>query len=122
MSFAEEVERWAEKARQREEAVFIGVVDAVYESVVNGSSVTGAPGQPQATGDLKGSWEQAIVGKIGLVVTNHPGAQAIEHGTRRGRALVLHGTGGGFHSVALTRDNFVPLVAAVVREVAPDGP
>lgn len=120
MSFASDVAAFGEKALAREQRVFAGAVPAVKGSIVEGSPVTGAPGQPRVTGEMADSWQVVPESPTAtLIVTAHPGAPAIEHGVRAGDPLDYH-HGGGPHSVALTRAGWVPLVADVVRQVVPD--
>lgn len=117
MGFADDVAAWAQKAEQRQQQVLAAVVDQVADSIVHGSELTGAPGQPEVTGDLAGSFVKDVNALEGSVLTEHPGAPAIEHGTRKGRAMVLHAGQGGFHSIALTRLGYARIVDDVVQSL-----
>ena len=116
-NFAATVRQWTLEVRDKDRAVFVGVAGALKESVVEGSPITGAPGQPVDTGFLKSSWILAIESARALLTTKTVYAPQIEDGTREGRALTLRSQVGGFHSVKLTIAGFVKLVNAVRREV-----
>ncbi len=97
---------------------FVAIVGAVYESIVLGSALTGAPGQPVDTGNLRASWQQEIQDNRGSVMTNVVYAPQIENGIsdRTGKRLTLRSQVGGFHSVKLTRANFQRIVEATAKE------
>jgi phage gpG-like protein len=116
--FADDVKRFALKVERQERAVFEGVVLAAHASIVQGSHVTGAPGQPVDTGHLKASWQVDIEGDVGTIGTNVEYAPAIEDGIGPHGPLTLRSEVGGFHSVAMTRAGFPRLVEQVTREVA----
>lgn len=122
MSFEGELQRWTERVQSQSRDVFVRTVMAAHASIVEGSPVSGAPGQPVDTGNLKGSWQVTIEGNVGRIVTNVIYAPQIEHGISwRGKPLVLRSQVGGFHSVALTRAGFPRLVEQVTAEVARGG-
>lgn len=117
--FADEIQAFVEKAKTTERQVFTRVADKVFESVTEGSPLTGAPGQPVAVdGDLKASWTEQVDEREAVISSDHPAAPVIENGTRLGQDLVLHAHVGGFHSVKQTAVNFDRLVDAAVAEVA----
>jgi hypothetical protein len=101
--------------------VFVGCVQEAQRSVVEGSALTGAPGQPVQTGFLKGSWQvvydspnQATIG------TNVAYAESIEDGVsyaHGGKPMTLRSEVGGWHSVAHTVENFDRIVLAVKSRV-----
>lgn len=129
MSFGEEIRAFNEKVAGRLDDVFVGTVVAVKDSLTEGSTVTGAPGQPVDTENLKGSYQETFPEQyVGQVATNEEYARAIEEGQQdpytlpsgkevTPRPMRLLSAVGGFHSVKLTRANFDLLVGAVVREV-----
>lgn len=121
---------------------------AVYQSIVNGSPITNAPGQPVDTGELRDSWEIKRISKDRREIsTTSPYARAIEHNwrriaraqmkkageamgfkrlTRKAKALIRKRFGGinfrgrgGSHSVALTARHFPQIVAVVVAQLYP---
>lgn len=129
MSFTDDLQKFALKVENRSRAVFLGSVDAVKQSIVEGSAVTAAPGQPVDTGNLVSSWQETFPEDlIGDVTTNVEYAPAIEegqqapytnpHGTQvTPGPMTLRSAVGGFHSVKLTRAGWKPLVASVVKDV-----
>lgn len=85
---------------------------AVFESVVEGSPITGAPGQPVDDGDLKESWTNTRTGPATAeIASDSPYAEAVEENWS-GVAFKNHGP----HSKALTEVGFPDLVADVVRQ------
>lgn len=83
-SFADQLVRFADKVEARQQAIFTGVVDTMFESVVRGSALTGAPGQPVRTGRLRDSWTVRYEKPtVAIISTNAPYARAIEHNWRR---------------------------------------
>ena len=80
------------------------VGDLMFESIVEGSAITGAPGQPVGEGDLKGSWRLESTPERVRVFSDYDYAVQNEWGVRRGGgAYVQHSRVGGRPSVALTR-------------------
>lgn len=102
--------------------MFVGSVTAIHGSVTDGSALTGAPGQPVDTGNLKASWQQMFPEDwVGEVATVTEYAPAIEEGqqmpytNRYGtyvepQPMTLRSSVGGFHSVKLTRSNWDRIV------------
>ena len=118
MSFSGDVARFNANFSRRARDIHNNVSDAAYSSIVEGSPVTGAPGQPVDTGNLRGSWQNIIDGPLlRRIVTNVLYAPYIEEGTSRGRAMVLRSQVGGFRSVALTRAGWQALVAEATAKV-----
>ena len=88
-----------------------GVTSEVFEdvgmeaqrSIVEGSELTGAPGQPVDTGFLKGSFQRFYDSPTKqTIATNVVYAPAIEDGVGQHGALTLRSKVGGFHSISLT--------------------
>lgn len=120
MSFGLDIKRFNAKVQQRLADIAERSTEIVYQSIVEGSPITGAPGQPVDTGNLKASW-QIVRGPLRNEVTsNVVYAPIIEEGTRGGRALTLRSQVGGFHSVALTRIAWGRIVEQATREVGND--
>lgn len=115
MSFSDDIDRFLLKLESREAALLPAVASAVQDSIVNGSPVTGAPGQPVDTGALRASWSldfpSATEARISTKIEYAP---IIEHNLRGAK---LRSQVGGFHSVALTRAGFQKLVDAEVRRM-----
>lgn len=117
MSFESDLARFFANTKYKTQAAFINTASAVKESVVNGSPLTSAPGQPVDTGNLKASWQLTFESPTAaLISTNVEYAPVIEYNTR---GATLRSQVGGFHSVALTVGGFERLVEAEVRKVNP---
>lgn len=94
-------------------AVFERCVGAVYGSVVDGSKITGSPGQPVLTGFLKGDWRITELGPLhAFVYTTSPYALKVEHAAQKLVSKV-----GGHHSVKKTRSGWQRLVTAVTQDL-----
>lgn len=131
MSLGDDLDRFYETLLQRERDVFVGVVGDVKGSIQEGSAVTGAPGQPVDTGNLRVSYQETYPEEwLGQVATAAEYAESIEEGQQppyvredgtqvTPRPMELRSEVGGFHSVRLTRTGFQRLVDAVVRKVVP---
>lgn len=103
MTFSDDLRKFALTAEERTNGVFAGVVSEVQRSVVEGSAITGSPGQPVDTGALRASWQTSFPSDhTALVSTNLEYAQAIEDGVGPHGPLKLRSPVGGFHSVAAT--------------------
>lgn len=131
MSLSEDLRLFRDKVAKRSQAVFLGSVDAVHGSVVEGSEISGAPGQPVDTGNLVNSWQQTFPEElVGQTATGVEYAPAVEAGqqapytTPSGaevtpRPMQFRSSVGGAHSVKLTRAAWARIVEAVVRKVVP---
>lgn len=125
MSFRDDVLRFvAGTYRPRSARLHGRVVELANESIVEGSVITGAPGQPVAPDappgvpTLKASWQTIPQGQLQTVIaTDRSYAPDIEDGVRNGRALVLRSRVGGFHSVKMTIAGWGRIVAQALREV-----
>jgi hypothetical protein len=138
VSLTSDLAAFRKKVEQRQKAIFATCVADVQRSIVEGSPVTGSPGQPRDTSNLAGSWQPTFEAPfVALVSTNVRYARAIEEGiiephnrrayTRKDgtkvRATTVRGSrityqsGGGPHSVKLTRVNWQRIVDATVAEV-----
>jgi hypothetical protein len=101
MSFQDDMDRFLSKVHSRERTLYRRCCEHAAMSIVNGSPITGAPGQPVRFGDLKKSWRYRIRGKRNFrIESDSPYAGVIEDNRRGAR---LHSKVGGFHSVKLTR-------------------
>lgn len=107
---------WAEKIERNLGAIFTQTALGVHDSIVFGSAVTKAPGQPVDTGYLRSSWvpnfTSAYTFETSTVAEYAP---AIEAGVGPHGPMTLRSAVGGFHSVELTRTNFDRLVEDVTR-------
>jgi hypothetical protein len=98
--------------------VFPEAAVAALGSIVEGSTLTGAPGQPVDTGNLKGSWQLTFPSPtLARISTNVEYAEAVEDGVgphgpvRYGKSGI-----GGSHSVKLTILGLQRLVDAEVAK------
>lgn len=96
------------------------VGELMYESIVNGSPITGAPGQPELSGDLERSYELTFPTPDSVqVATMSSYAVPNETGIRAGGGkYVQHSSKGGRWSVSLTRRGLQNIVDVAAREVA----
>lgn len=116
MSFSDDVGAFAAKADARNKALFVNVASAVKGSIVDGSPVTGAPGQPVDTGTLKASWILAFDAPgVAVISTNVEYAPIIEDNIRGAQ---LRSQVGGFHSVKMTVAGFERLVESELAKLA----
>lgn len=130
--FSDALAYFADRLQGRTEAVLNIATELARESIVNGSALTGSPGQPELSGDLKRSWRvRSISPTVRSIETNSPYARVVEHDIRRiipalglrGRRKKRGGTpvrgrtynNGGPHSVALTRVGFGRIVEEARR-------
>lgn len=119
MGFGADLKLFAEKVELRQRDVFLGAVLEVHDSIVHGSAITGSPGQPVDTGNLRASWQFSFPEQwVGEISTNVEYAPAIEEGISGDGPMTLRSEVGGFHSVAATRSNWDRIVEDIVRRVA----
>jgi len=119
MSFSSELRRVAVKAETRTHDIFVATVAAAADSIVNGSPVTGAPGQPVDTGALKASWQTTFESRTqALIATKSAYAIPNEEGIREdGGPYVQRSPVGGRHSVKQTIAGMPRLIAQATRDV-----
>lgn len=117
MGFRDQVRRFPVYAKTTNNAVHVRASELFFDSVVNGSPVTGAPPLPVATGKLKGGVTLKHSGPTTAVIsTSVPYSLAVEENVR-GMKL----TNGGPHGWALSRAGFDRLVAQAAAEVVQKG-
>lgn len=141
MSFESDIARFVARTEKRLKAVHANAAFKVRDSVIfgpqfEGGRITGAPGQPVDTGNLRASWQlthpEALLALLTATGETPTGvkvgyARAIEEGiqapytTTKGtrvtpRKIVFGKHGGGPHSVKLTRAGFQRLVDKAARE------
>ena len=104
--------------RQRQRRLVVRVAENMHTSIVWGSPVTAAPGQPVDTGDLKRSWQLTFPDTMHARSSSGlEYAPSIEEGVGPHGKLMLRSSVGGFHSRALTRTGFQRLVDTSIAEV-----
>lgn len=108
-------------ARASVERNFVGIAEEFHRAIQSGSEITGSPGQPVDTGNLRASWILAFLSALrALVSTNVSYAPAVEDGigthgpVRYGKSGI-----GGSHSASLAVLGLPLIVAAV--EARPRG-
>jgi hypothetical protein len=116
--FGEHLRAFALKAERITRDTFVNTTTEVQRSVVEGSEVTGAPGQPVDTGTLKNSFTPAFTSPTSWqTTTNLVYAPYIEDGVRPdGVTLTLRSAVGGFHSVKLTRAGWERIVLESAKQ------
>lgn len=100
--FKDAIDKWTGKTKKRLRFVFVNSIALAHESITEGSLLTGAPGQPVQTGQLKASWIVEATETKARITSNLRYARPIEDGQRNGKELTLRSSVGGFHSVKLT--------------------
>lgn len=133
-TFGEALQRFTVKVETRSQTVFLNTVSAAYESIVNGSALTGSPGQPvgqygpgyhegEVGGELKASWQTIFDGPWVATIGSNAQSHNLqnEDGIARpgGGAYRQRSTVGGRHSVALTRAGIPRIVDDETRKVNP---
>lgn len=101
------------------------VTELAADSIINGSALTGSPGQPHDLADADPSsgkdWEIVYEGETSSTIGNaDKSARSVEEGFshKHGRPLTkLKSPQGGFHSVAITHQNSDKIVASVIQRV-----
>lgn len=97
-------------------AIFEDVGMEAQRSIVEGSELTGAPGQPVDTGNLKSSWTRWYDSPTRQTIgTNVEYAPNIEDGVGPHGPLTLRSTVGGFHSVAHTLNRLQNVLDVVTK-------
>lgn len=119
MSFDGDLKRFSGALAQTGVSLLPAVGAAVFNSVVFGSPITGAPGQPVDEGHLRASWQLTFPSPTeALIATKSPYARDNEDGVRAdGRPYVQRSPVGGRHSVKLTEQHIDKLVADEARKM-----
>ena len=116
MSFERDLESFTSKVERLTKDAFVDATVEVRRSIVEGSTLTGAPGQPVDTGALKASFVDNFTGPTSWqITTNMEYAPPIEDGVGRFGPITLRSSVGGFHSVALTVAGWQRIVDHVSR-------
>ena len=134
MSFDGDLSRFAVKLDRTMTGLLPAVAAAVHESIVSGSELTGAPGQPVGqygpgyhVGEVGGTLKQSYTisfpaPDVAVVGTNLVYAPMNEYGvTESGAPYRQRSSVGGRYSVALTRAGFGALVDHEVKRLAGRG-
>jgi hypothetical protein len=117
--FADQLRAFAAKAERITRDTFVNTTTEVQRSVVEGSEVTGAPGQPVDLGNLKNSFiPQFTSNTTWETTTVFRYAPSIEDGFsyQWGVPLTLRSKVGGFHSVKLTRAGWERIIETAAKQ------
>ena len=117
MGVGQDFDRIIAGVRTKFDKAFDATAAEAFESIVEGSPITGAPGQPKISGELARSWTLDRKSSEATISTSDSGADEIEEGLHNGRAIVLRARTGGFHSVKSTVAGIQPLVDHVVQNL-----
>lgn len=122
MGFGDELLRFAAKADRTVTDVFVGSTLAAEESIKVGSPITGAPGQPVDTGNLRNSWQtefdRPVMPERAAISTTVEYAPAVEDGVGPEGPRTYGQSGvGGSHSVALTAAGWDKIVEHTARRM-----
>lgn len=119
MGFADQLKGFSAKAQQRLTATRDGVDTEVFRSIVDGSELTAAPGQPfdpvssdKNAGELRDSWTLEKDGDTTVISTPVDYAVAVEYNLRG-----VHFRNHGAHSRDMTVAGFSRVVEAVTERV-----
>ncbi len=103
MSFSDDMKRIQIELEARVLRVFDAQVLHAHRSIVEGSEVTGASGQPVKFGTLRASYQVTKESRTrASITTNLPYAEGIELGEGPHGPLTLRSPVGGFHSIEKT--------------------
>jgi hypothetical protein len=128
MSWDSDVEAFTRRTKKRTRDVFNGCTKEAFRSIVTGSEVTAAPGQPFDTGVLRASWRGEETGPLqwrawtpmsyAPTIEDKPFDKAGDPNDlpSRGKSTI-----GGKFSVQYTVNAWKFIVDHVLREVAPGG-
>lgn len=133
MGFRDDVRAFTVEVGELDKAIFVETAVLAHESIVEGSPITGAPGQPVDTGALKASWHLELEETQASITTPLGYAPVIEDDLRSsfdrsgdeparpkgagGSARHHKSTVGGHHSVTLTLAGIDRLIDEAGRRV-----
>jgi hypothetical protein len=112
-TFGDDLTKFSVKTGRLEQDVFVGCTEEVHRSIVEGSEITGAPGQPVDTANLRNSWTPQFLDANTWQDTTHVEYAEYVEDNVRGVTFKNHGP----HSVKLTRVGFPKIVEVVTRRV-----
>lgn len=114
MGFADQINGHAEKYKKHLVDIREGTDEEMFRSIVEGSEITGAPGQPVGkSGKLRDSWTQEKSDTATVTSSDAPYATAVEENWGN----VDYANHGPF-SVTHTVAGFGRIVESVARDVA----
>lgn len=120
MSFARDLQRFAEKTPKKSTAVFVGSVVELRDSIKFGAALTGAPAMPVAPGQFKraGALRDSVTvsypdANTAVIYTTSPYAQDVEDNAK-GHTFAT----GGPHGWKLSAAAFPRVVESVAKRQA----
>lgn len=114
MSFADQMNAFVAKSKKNLGAIREGTDDEMFRSIVDGSELTGAPGQPVGkSGKLRDSWTQEKSATDTVTSSDAPYATAVEENWGN-----VDYSNHGPHSLKITVVAFPRVVEAVAQRVA----
>ena len=118
-SFSDQIKAFSRKVETQERDIFTGVVDMAHESIVEGSPVTGSPGQQVDTGALHDSWIKEYPSKDEAIISTNLAYAPNEEDniSSHGTPITQRSEVGGPHSVRLTLAGFDRIVDVVTARV-----
>ena len=113
-TFQQQLKGWAIRLSAKQQSVFVGIVTEAARSIVEGSELTGAMGQPVDTGNLRASWITRFLSpQEALISTNVEYAPYVEDNVNN-VVFKNHGP----HSVKQTIGGMPRIQAAIARRFA----
>lgn len=122
MRFLDDCRQFGKDVDQVDANATEAFADAAFDSIVHGSSATGAPGQPVAPehgGKLRDSWVHERPSPVEhSISTDVDYAPDVEEGIGPRGQLHLQSNEGGFHSLELTALNADQLLDPAIEQAA----
>jgi hypothetical protein len=119
--FSDDLTKFSVKTGRLTNDVFVGCTEEVHRSIVEGSEITGAPGQAVDTGALRASFTPQFLDANTWQTTTHLAyAPSLEDGVsyaHGGTPMTLRSPTGGFHSAKLTRVGWPRIVDYVTAKL-----
>lgn len=117
-NFKRDIAEFQRLLARRQRAAFLDAAGVALESIKVGSLLTGAPGQPVDTGNLRNSWEKEITSaSTGRIFSTAEYAEAIEEGIGPHGPMSVRSQVGGFHSAKLTVAAWDRIMSASVEKI-----
>jgi hypothetical protein len=119
--FGDDLTKFSVKTGRLTNDVFVGCTEEVHRSIVEGSEITGAPGQPVDRGILKASWTPQFLDANTWQDTTHlayaPSIEDLISYANGGSPITIRSAVGGGHSVKQTRVSWPRIVEHVTEKV-----
>jgi hypothetical protein len=113
-AFGSQLRYWHAKAEKLEQSIFVNAASALKDSIVSGSSVTGAPQLPVETGNLRNGVQLEFdAPDSALIYTNVEYAEHVEDNVQGAQFRI-----GGPHGWKMTRAGFSAIVDDEARKAS----